>query len=46
MKIVGHAYIEVHKEEIIEAIKAGKIFIYPTDLTICKPQANNPSVGK
>ncbi len=31
MKLIDRAHVESHKEEIIEAIKAGKIFIYPTD---------------
>jgi L-threonylcarbamoyladenylate synthase len=31
MKIIDKAYVESHKGEIIEAIRAGKIFIYPTD---------------
>lgn len=30
-KVIDKAYVEAHKEEIIEAIRAGKIFIYPTD---------------
>ncbi|OHA91554.1 MAG: hypothetical protein A2758_00345 [Candidatus Zambryskibacteria bacterium RIFCSPHIGHO2_01_FULL_49_18] len=31
MKLVDRKYVEQNKSEIIEAIKAGKIFIYPTD---------------
>lgn len=31
MKIIDRAYVESHKEEIIDAIKSGAIFIYPTD---------------
>lgn len=31
MKIVDKAYAESHKSEILEAVRNGKIFIYPTD---------------
>lgn len=31
MKIIDRAYVESHRDEIINAIKNGKIFIYPTD---------------
>ena len=31
MKIIERAYVEANKEEILQAIKDGKIFIYPTD---------------
>ena len=31
MKLIDRAYVEANKAEIIEAIKNGKIFIYPTD---------------
>jgi tRNA A37 threonylcarbamoyladenosine synthetase subunit TsaC/SUA5/YrdC len=31
MKSIDQQYVETHSEEIISAIKAGKIFIYPTD---------------
>ncbi|MEX2010241.1 MAG: L-threonylcarbamoyladenylate synthase [Parcubacteria group bacterium] len=31
MKTVDREYVESHKEEIIEAIQKGSIFIYPTD---------------
>jgi len=31
MKLIDRTYVESNKEEIIEAIKSGKIFIYPTD---------------
>src|SRR3989344_2762232 len=30
MKVVDRIYVESHKGEIVEAIKGGKIFIYPT----------------
>jgi L-threonylcarbamoyladenylate synthase len=29
--IIDRAYVQAHKEEIIEAIRKGSIFIYPTD---------------
>jgi L-threonylcarbamoyladenylate synthase len=31
MKVVDRAYVEAHKDEIIEAIQSRAIFIYPTD---------------
>lgn len=31
MKQIDRAYVESNKDEVISAIKAGKIFIYPTD---------------
>jgi tRNA threonylcarbamoyl adenosine modification protein (Sua5/YciO/YrdC/YwlC family) len=31
MRIIDKEYVESHKDEIISAIKSGKIFIYPTD---------------
>jgi L-threonylcarbamoyladenylate synthase len=31
MKVVDREYVESHKNEIIEAIRHGAIFIYPTD---------------
>jgi len=31
MKLIDKAYVEANKSEIIEAIRSGKIFIYPTD---------------
>ncbi len=31
MKIFDKNYVDSHKPEILEAIKSGKIFIYPTD---------------
>ena len=31
MKVIDKAYVESHKHEILEAIRVGKIFIYPTD---------------
>ena len=31
MKLIDKNYVESNKEEILKAIKDGKIFIYPTD---------------
>ncbi len=31
MKLVDHEYVEQNREAIVEAIKSGQIFIYPTD---------------
>jgi L-threonylcarbamoyladenylate synthase len=31
MKLIDRTYVESNKEEILEAIKSGAIFIYPTD---------------
>lgn len=31
MKIIDRTYVESHKDEIVNAIKDGAIFIYPTD---------------
>lgn len=30
MKTVDRDYVESHMEEILEAIKVGKVFIYPS----------------
>jgi L-threonylcarbamoyladenylate synthase len=31
MKLIDRSYVESHKSEIVEAIRSGAIFIYPTD---------------
>lgn len=31
MKLLTRAYVDAHRKEIIEEMKSGKIFIYPTD---------------
>lgn len=31
MKLIDQSYIESHKSEILDAMRSGKIFIYPTD---------------
>lgn len=31
MKVIDRSYVDSHKDEILSAIRLGKIFIYPTD---------------